>query len=430
MGAMATALILGTGVIGAATALALARDGWDVTGVDRNAVPGHGSTSASSAVVRMHYSTRDGTALAWEGQHHWADWAAFTGLPAGTPLAAFRRCGCLVMKHATNGGLAAHMARSRELGIPFEEWDAGRIAERLADPDLRCFWPPKRPCDDGFAEPTGGTLGGGVFWPDAGYVNDPALAAQNMMLASGARIVRGEVAQVLRDDRVRGLRLTDGTELRANVVVNAAGPGSGAINAMAGVTGDMRLTTRPQQVETASLPAPPGYDMAARGVIVSDADIGVYAKPDVGGCLSVGTEGPACDPQVWLGSDLAAADHVGTQAEAQAMRYAQRIPSVPLPGRIGGAVGVYDVSEDWVPIYDRSALPGFYMACGTSGNQFKTAPVAGRLMAALIAHCEDGGDHDAAPLRLRLPYTGAEIDMGFYSRLRVPRSDVTGTVLG
>ena len=28
-----------------------------------------------------------------------------------------------------------------------------------------------------------------------------------------------------------------------------------------------------------------------------------------------------------------------------------------------------DVSDDWIPIYDQSSLPGYYMAIGTSGNQ-------------------------------------------------------------
>jgi hypothetical protein len=42
------------------------------------------------------------------------------------------------------------------------------------------------------------------------------------------------------------------------------------------------------------------------------------------------------------------------------------------------------VTEDWVPIYDKSALPGYYMAIGTSGNQFKNAGVAARLVSEMI----------------------------------------------
>jgi len=38
----------------------------------------------------------------------------------------------------------------------------------------------------------------------------------------------------------------------------------------------------------------------------------------------------------------------------------------------------------WIPIYDKSDLPGFYLAIGTSGNQYKNAPEVGKMMAELI----------------------------------------------
>jgi sarcosine oxidase subunit beta len=426
------ALVIGTGVVGAATTLALAREGWTVLSVDRNAMAGHGSTAASSGVVRMHYSTREGTALAWEGARHWIDWAGFLGLPTGTPLAPYRRCGCLVLKHDTNADLSVEMARSRELGIPFEEWGADAIRARWPGVDLSRFFPPRRPEEDGFAEPTGGTIGGGVFWPDAGYCSDPALAAQNLLDAAriaGAAVLRGEVVSVLRGARVEGVRLADGRTLRVDVVVNATGPASAAINCLAGVEGDMRVRTRPQRMEVAHLP-PAALPGGGQRIVVSDADAAVYSRPDTGGGVFVGTQGAACDPPDWIEGDLTDRDTVGAQAMAQAMRYASRVPSTGLPARMGGAVGIYDVSDDWLPIYDRASLPGFYMACGTSGNQFKTAPVAGRLMAALIGHCEAGGDHDGTPMRFRLPMTGHVIDLGRFSRLRRPDAGVGGSVLG
>lgn len=47
---------------------------------------------------------------------------------------------------------------------------------------------------------------------------------------------------------------------------------------------------------------------------------------------------------------------------------------------------MYDVSDDWIPIYDKSSLPGYYMAIGTSGNQFKCTGPAGYLMASIIEY--------------------------------------------
>ena len=92
------AIIIGTGVIGAAIAFEMSKAGWKTLSLDRNAQAGHGSTAGSCAIIRMHYSTYDGTAFAWEGYHYWRDWADYLGLPAGTPLAQFREIGCLTMK--------------------------------------------------------------------------------------------------------------------------------------------------------------------------------------------------------------------------------------------------------------------------------------------------------------------------------------------
>lgn len=111
-------------------------------------------------------------------------------------------------------------------------------------------------------------------------------------------------------------------------------------------------------------------------------------------------------------------------------RAAQRFPSLAIPNRARGVVALYDVSDDWLPIYDRSDLPGYYMACGTSGNQFKTAPVVGKIMARLIAACEAGHDHDAAPLDMRLERLGVAISLGVFSRRRSINRASSFSVIG
>ena len=47
------------------------------------------------------------------------------------------------------------------------------------------------------------------------------------------------------------------------------------------------------------------------------------------------------------------------------------------------------------------------------GNQYKNAPIAGKMMAALVEYCEGGNDHDVAPLTYRLPYIQRDINVGF-----------------
>jgi glycine/D-amino acid oxidase-like deaminating enzyme len=107
-----------------------------------------------------------------------------------------------------------------------------------------------------------------------------------------------------------------------------------------------------------------------------------------------------------------------SQWERQVYRLARRIPSLRIPTAPKGLAGLYDVSSDSQPIYDRSDLAGFYMAIGTNGNQFKMAPVVGRLMAELILACEAGHDHDASPLSVPAQTSAESFDMGAFSRLR------------
>jgi sarcosine oxidase subunit beta len=111
-------------------------------------------------------------------------------------------------------------------------------------------------------------------------------------------------------------------------------------------------------------------------------------------------------------------------------RLARRVPGLSIPNSVRGFADLYDCSDDWIPIYDRSELPGFYMAVGTSGNQFKNAPVVGHCMAELIEACENGHDHDADPIRVRAVHTGFELEMGMYSRLREIDPDSSFSVMG
>ncbi|CUH43095.1 NAD(P)/FAD-dependent oxidoreductase [Ruegeria atlantica] len=429
------AIIIGTGVIGAAIAFEMAKAGWKTLSLDRNSQVGHGSTAGSCAIIRMHYSTFDGTAFAWEGYHYWRDWADYLGLPEDANLAQFRETGCLVMKTDANGWLEKHMKNSADLDCPFEEWSSDKVGERLPIYSQDSFAPARRMDDPEFGHPNGRKMQGGVFWPQAGYVTDPALSAQNLMDAAklhGAEVRTGaEVVEILSSDgRVSGVKLVSGEEIHAKVVVNVAGPGSAIVNKMAGVLDDMTIETRPLRQEVVHVPAPEGFDFENDGTIVSDSDIACYCRPEHGNHILIGSEDPECDPHQWCEDDVHYNHDFTDQWTTQAMRYAQRVPSLGIPSKTRGVVDLYDASTDWIPIYDKSSLPGFYMACGTSGNQYKNAPIAGKMMTALIAYCEGGADHDAQPLQYELPYIGRSIDVGFYSRKRPINEESSFSVLG
>lgn len=430
----ADAIIIGAGVIGAAIALEMNRSGRRTISVDKNPMAGYGPTSGSCAIIRVHYSTYDGIAMAWEGYHYWRDWSDYIGVEDEAGLAEFRETGCLVMCTEHNGYLRKHQTLGEELGIPHELWDEARILEKLPIYNLAGFDPAKRMDHEDFGKPTGGRVREAVWWPTAGYVTDPQQSTHNLQRAAeesgGTFLFNRAVTGILQaGGRVSGVSLNDGVEIHAPVVVNVAGPYSSNINAMAGALDDMTISTRVLKQEVAHVPAPEGFDFFNDGFIVSDSDISCYVRPEKGNFILIGSEDPPCDPREFVDPDTYDRNF-SDQWTHQAYRYAQRVPRLGIPSRMQGVVDLYDVSDDWIPIYDCSQVPGFYMACGTSGNQYKNAPIVGKMMSALVDYCENGHDHDTRPMQFRLPCIDREVNAGFYSRKREINPESSFSVIG
>ncbi len=424
MGEKVDAIIIGAGVIGAATAFELAKRGYKTLNIDKLPSAGYGPTSNSCAIVRAHYSSLDGVAMAYEGFKYWEDWEGYLEAPDEAGLSKYMQCGTILLKSST----AHHhkvLPHYDALGVTYEDWDTEETKRRMPIFDMHEFWPPTRPSQDpDFMSPRGGELPGAVFTPESGYVSDPALASHNLQRAAEAKggrfLFRTKVKEIRRGGgRVEGVTLEDGTDIDAPIVVNVAGPHSFVINRMAGVEDGMNIKTKALRHEVHHVPAPEDFDYDHEGRHVSDGDNAIYFRPETGNHILIGSEDPDCDPQVWVENpDDFDRSITRDQWEAQVYRCARRIPSLPIPHEMKGVVDLYDCSDDWIPLYDKSDLPGFYMAVGTSGNQFKNGPVAGHCMAELIDAVEKGHDHDRDPLKVTARYTGAELDMGFYSRLR------------
>ncbi|MFN8205194.1 MAG: FAD-dependent oxidoreductase [Solirubrobacteraceae bacterium] len=429
------AVIVGSGVIGAATAFELAKKGWRTLNIDRLPAAGYGPTSNSCAIVRAHYSSWDGVAMAYEGFFYWQDWANYLETVDEAGTARYLQSGTLLLKSAT-GHHEKVLRHYRDLGVEYEEWTNAELTRRMPIYDTGAFWPPKRPADPHFWDDPAQELDGAIYTPGSGYVNDPQLATHNLQRAAEAKggefLFRAAVGEIRRRaGRVAGVTLEDGREIDAPVVVNVAGPHSFVVNRMAGVEDGMKVKTRPLRHEVHHVPAPPDFDFEADGLHTSDGDTGIYFRPETGNHILVGSEDPACDPLVWV-DDPDDFDRQITEAQwdAQVYRLARRIPTLRIPTQRRGIVDLYDVSDDWIPIYDRSDLDGFYMAVGTSGNQFKNAPAAGHLMAELIDRVEHGHDHDADPVKVTCRHTGRVLDAGFYSRLREINPDSSFSVNG
>jgi sarcosine oxidase subunit beta len=439
------AVVIGAGVIGSSVALELARGGRRALVVERNAGAGQGTTSYSSGIIRNYYSTLDACKLAWEAYQVWAhgfeEHIGGRGRPGDPDPLTFRENGGLLLRTPLSAYLLDQSEKHhRTLGIPVERWDRERVSSDAGWLTSR-FGPPKRIDDPAFGQPDGAhTVDYAVYYPKTGYVNDPQHATTLINFGAsrlGATFLfKHTVTAVrVRGGRVRGLTVQGpegALEVEAPVVVNAAGPHSSLVNRLAfeanGVHNDSRISTRPMRAEVAYLPLDAARGSERGGVVMTsaDADLGVYWRPEPGNKrILVGGLEPECDEPEFLADPDEVLQGRGPKAELSdfwtnlAYRAALRIPELVIPNTAAGIVSTYDVTEDWMPVYDQTALPGYYFAIGTSGNQFKNAPVAGKLVAQIIMQVENGKtDHDVNAVQLDLPLTGHTLDTAKFSRVR------------
>ncbi len=300
MGQQVDAVIIGAGVIGTATAFELGKRGYKTLNIDKLPSAGYGPTSNSCAIVRAHYSSFDGVAMAYEGFFYWKNWAEYLEAPDESGLAKYMQSGTILLESATghHDKVLPHYDR---LGVPYEEWDTATLERKVPIFDVHEFWPPSRPSDDDFAAPRERKLPGAIYTPDSGYVNDPALSSHNLQRASEAKggqyLYRRKVTEIRQaGGKVLGVTLDDGSEIDAKIVVNVAGPHSFVINRMAGVEDGMKIKTKALRHEVHHVPSPPGFDYEKDGHHVSDGDNAIYFRPETGNHILIGSEDPGLRP--------------------------------------------------------------------------------------------------------------------------------------
>ena len=425
MNRTADAIIVGAGVIGSAVAFELAKRGYKTLNIDKLPTSGYGSTSNSCAIVRAHYSTWDGVAMAYEGFFYWDDWDDYIGVKDDRGMIKYMKTGSILFKLEGEDHSSKCLKLFKEIGVEHEIWDLEKLKEMIPIYSHDQYDGTTRPDeDDHFWDKTGKKIEGAVYTPGSGYVSDPQLTSHNLQVAAEANggefLFNSEITEIRQQNgRVEGVTLKSGEQIDSPILVNVAGPHSFVINRMADVEKEMNIKTRALRHEVHHVHSPEGYDFEKDGFHTSDGDNSIYFRPETGNTILIGSEDPLCDPKEWITDpDNYNQQVTESQWKAQVYRCARRIPQLKIPSRTSGVVDLYDVSDDWLPIYDKSALKGFYMAIGSSGNQFKNAPVAGHCMAELIDACEKGQEHDSDPVKVKSVYTGLELNMGFYSRNR------------
>lgn len=435
------AIIIGAGVIGTGVALELTRRGLKTLSIDKLPTAGYGSTSSSSAIVRFTYSTEAGVAMAYEGYKYWTDWENHVGDIGDQEYAEFVEQPMLLPK-TPDGHYLKVLPHWDKLGIEYEDLSFDGAAERYPFLDLRIFGPPASLDDTEnafWAEPDA-KHEGVIVSPNSGYISDPQLSALNLATAAitaGAEFrYNTTVTAISRvDGRVSGVTVSskDGgaEEILAPIVVNVGGPHARILNEMAGVLDTMGRSSRALRREVYIYPSPEGVDYDTDGVMIGDTDTGVYFRSERGNNVLVGNAEPECDELEWVENPDNYDDVLSEEGfQLHGLRTSRRISGLPIPQRKSGLVSMYDATPDWLPIYDRTDLDGFYVAIGTSGNQFKNAAIGGHAMAELIVAIEAGHDHDNDPVVVTGKYTGLDIDMGTFTRNRVVPEDTHMNVFG
>jgi sarcosine oxidase subunit beta len=420
--------VIGGGIVGCAVAWELAKQGCQVTVVERLGEVGHGSTAASCGIVRRFYSHRPMIELAHESALIWQDWANYLG-PIDDQPASLVQSGVLFIPPAIDETVRASVATMTSLGMDVSILSPDEMADRFGYLEQSTLFPPQSPDDADFDHVSDRLLEGAIFEAEAGYVVSPDLATQNLRRA-GERdgvefLMNCRLLAVSHDARPFVLETSRG-QLVADVVVNVAGPHSAQINALVGVT--LPLATRALRREVHMLPFPVvDGDLP----VVADIDSGSYIKPEARRQgVAIGTTDPAVDALEWV-DDPDDYHDVPTQKcrERQCFRAMKRLPELRY-GTGKGITALYDVTiPDWYPIVDRTDLPGYYVAIGTSGSSFKTAPLLGLLMARIIEAGEAGHDLDRAPIELSLSRSGRTFSSAFLARWREPLL-ARGTVMG
>ena len=428
------AIIIGSGIIGCCIAYELVKKGYSTLNIDFQPTAGAGSTSNSCGNVRFYYSTKDGVAAAYESAWYWHNWEEYLGVKDPRGIAKYNNTGSVFIKNKVINWPRVK-ANFDSVGVKYEEWDLAMLQKKIPIADFHSFYPPKLPDDAGFFDKSDDWLPGACYTPESGYIGDPQLATQNVEFAAKAKgsefMYNQRVVSIDKENnKVQGVTLESGEKINAPIVINVSGPHSFKITEMAGQIEKNNIKTRALRHEVHVVPPPANYRPEKEGYHTNDADIGAYYRPEAGDRILTGSVDPACDPQEWVDPDNFDNQVSQSQWKAQVYRLARRIPDLPIPNQPAGIVDLYDVSDDWIPIYDKSDLNGYYQAIGTSGNQFKTAPVVGCMMAELIEKVEKGYDHDATPLKFTLPHLGISIDMGAFHRNREINRDSSFSVIG
>jgi glycine oxidase len=379
-------VVIGGGVIGLSVAWRAAQRGLAVTVADPD--PGKGASYAAAGMItpvsEAAYAERELYQLGVASHQCYPAFAAelteATGLPTG-----YRQAGTLQVAWDSDdlAVLGEFRALQESFGVTVQPLTGRecRAAEPLLDPSVR----------------------GGLLAPDDASVDPRLLTSALLMAATGAgvRLIRSAAVEVtVTGGRADGAVLADGTGLRADWVVLAAGWRSGSL---AGLPPDAVPPVRPVKGQILRLRPGPGGPVldgsgpggsapggppglltrTVRGVVQGSS---VYLVPRESGELVVGAT------QEEMGSDT----RVTAGGVWELLRDARAIvPGITELELAEAVAGLRPGTPDNAPVLGPSCLPGLVLATGHFRAGVLLAPVTADLISGYLATGEL--DERAAP---------------------------------
>ena len=386
------AIVIGGGVVGAATAFNLKALGCErVLLIERDQTC-CGGTAKSCAIIRTHYSIPSNTRLA---QHSLGVFENFRDVLGHEDAdCGWVHTGYLIL--APDGeaatSLEANLAMQAEAGAetrPIDKAEATSLNPLLALDDVAAIGFEPR---SGFADPHQTTYS---------YVR--------AALDQGVDLLRSRaVLGLIRDgDRVTGVE-TYAADISAGLVVAAMGPWSPRLGQWLGM--DIPIDLSRHTVVTFSTAEP--YETSFP--IVKDLTTAnkMYIRPTTaqGALVGTGDFGKPLDSVDSLEDFDGPVDMEFIAALGDQL--AHRMPVYGAGEFTGTWDGPYDITPDWNPILGPVVeAPGLHLACGFSGHGFKLAPAVSEMVARTALGMTP--DIDISPYRLGR-FTDGELLMGAY----------------
>jgi len=347
-------VIVGAGVVGASVAFHLARAGVrEVVVLEREALPGTGSTAHANGGIRAQFTTEANLAMSLASM---AILDALAGEIGEPPL--YRKAGYLFLTDSSQrlAAMANAVDFQRERGVSVELLGPGEVRARL----------PWASCEG---------VAGGTFGARDGFIDPGALANffLGAALRAGARVRYSTEATAIAAEADGFVVGTAAGELRARVVVNAAGPWARPVAAMAGIELPVEPVRRHILI-TGPCPALPRLIP-----MTIDADTGVLVRRE-GDRIVIAYSNPDEPAGYNLAFDPEFVERIVEPVD-------RRFPVIAAAGIDVSRswAGLYEVTPDHHAVIGESpARPGFILVNGFSGHGVMHAPAAGRCVAELV----------------------------------------------